>query len=342
MNLLIVTQKVNKNDSNLGFFHNWILEFSKHCQKLTVICLEKGNYNLPDNVKVLSLGKEERASKIIYLWRFYKYIFKEKKNYDSVFVHMNVEYVILGSWFWKLWKKKIGLWYMHKSVTSRLKIAEKLVDIIFTGSKYSFRLRSKKVKILHHGIDSQLFSFENKDLHKPLRLLTVGRISKSKNIDLMIDVVYDLQRKENIDLEFTIIGETIYDEDKEYLKNIKNKIRDLNLQNINFFGTVVNTDLPKFYQEADIFLNFSDTGSLDKSILEALSCGTYVISSNDSSKEFLPEGLFVERKDRALILNKLVNLLSQDKEDLKKDLNLFVRNNHSLDKLVIKIIKSYE
>src|SRR3989344_232174 len=113
MRLLIVTQKVDKKDPILGFFHRWIEEFAKNFEKVTVVCLEKGEYNLPTNVKVLSLGKEERRSKAEYISRFYRYIWQERKNYDAVFVHMNQEYVLLGWKFWKLWGKKIFLWRNH-------------------------------------------------------------------------------------------------------------------------------------------------------------------------------------------------------------------------------------
>ena len=59
MKLLIVTQKVDQNDSVLGFFHKWIIQFAGHFETVTVVCLEKGNYDLPKNVRVLSLGKEQ-------------------------------------------------------------------------------------------------------------------------------------------------------------------------------------------------------------------------------------------------------------------------------------------
>src|SRR3989338_7648361 len=59
MKLLIITQKVNQEDSVLGFFHSWIREFASRFEEVTVICLEKGVYNLPENVEVFSLGKEE-------------------------------------------------------------------------------------------------------------------------------------------------------------------------------------------------------------------------------------------------------------------------------------------
>jgi len=170
MRLLIITQKVDVNDDILGFFHRWLEEFAKHCENIIVICLQKGEYDLPKNVKILSLGKEQKnfqfscrqkrlpvglifnfqsifnfsiLKKLKYLLRFWKYIFVERKNYDKVFVHMNPEYVVLGGIFWRLMGKKIGLWYTHKAVNLKLRIAEKLANKIFTASKESFRLKSK-------------------------------------------------------------------------------------------------------------------------------------------------------------------------------------------------------
>ncbi|MEK7538915.1 MAG: hypothetical protein AAB552_03680 [Patescibacteria group bacterium] len=58
MKLLILTQKVDQNDDILGFFHGWIREFAKHAEQVTVIALGVGEYDLPKNVRVFSLGKE--------------------------------------------------------------------------------------------------------------------------------------------------------------------------------------------------------------------------------------------------------------------------------------------
>ena len=162
MRLLIVTQKVDKNDQNLGFFHRWIIEFAKHCQSIVVICLEEGRHELPANVKVLSLGKEKKnfqfLKKFVYVNNFYRYIWNQRKNYDVVFVHMNPIYVVLGGWAWKLFGKPVTLWYTHKSVDLKLRVAEKFVQKIFTASKESFRLHSKKVMVTGHGVDIDKFS----------------------------------------------------------------------------------------------------------------------------------------------------------------------------------------
>ena len=89
MNVLICTQKVDKNDPILGFFHDWVIGFAAKYDYVTVICLFEGEHDLPENVKVFSLGKEKGASKVAYLMRFYKYIWSKQTEYDVVFVHMN-------------------------------------------------------------------------------------------------------------------------------------------------------------------------------------------------------------------------------------------------------------
>jgi glycosyltransferase involved in cell wall biosynthesis len=337
MNLLIVTQKVNRNDSILGFFHRWLEEFAKHCEKLTVICLEKGEYDLPDNVRVLSLGKEKNVSRWQYIIRFYKYIWQERRNYDFVFVHMNVEYIILGGLPWKLLRKKIGLWYMHKNVSFKLKLAEKFTGIIFTGTKESFRLKSKKLQILHHGIDNNLFFFKDRTNHEELEFISVGRISKIKNLHLMIDLVKELKKEVAKQIIFSIVGDPVTEKDDEYLKQLKNKIDELNLQaNIRFLGAVPNYQMPTIYQKADIFLNFSETGSLDKAILEAMSCGTLVMTSNDSAEAILPEELFFDDVDS--VKDKIFDLLQKDNDKLRRELSEIVKKEHSLDELINKIL----
>ena len=112
--LLILTQKIDRNDPILGFFHRWVEEFAKHCESVIVVCLQKGEYDLPKNVRVLSIGKEEggsRMRKIVrYIVRFYRYIWHERENYDAVFVHMNPIYVCLAGPWWRLTGRKIALW----------------------------------------------------------------------------------------------------------------------------------------------------------------------------------------------------------------------------------------
>lgn len=168
MKLLVITQKVDKNDDVLGFFHNWLEKFALKFEKITVICLQEGKYELPSNVKVLSLGKEKIRSRVQYIFNFYKYIWQKRKNYDAVFVHMNSIYVVLGGLFWRLWRKKVVMWYNHPFGNLVSKTAYFLANKVCYVSNLSFFSKSKKAQMMPAGIDTDIFKRDE-------------RISKERN-----------------------------------------------------------------------------------------------------------------------------------------------------------------
>lgn len=325
MRLLLITQKVNKNDSILGFFHEWILRLSKKVEKITVICLEKGDYDLPKNVSVLSLGKEKSKSKIKYVFNFYKYIYKNKKEYDKVFVHMNPIYIILGFWLWGILGKKMYLWYTHKNVDLKLRFSSLFVNKIFTASKKSFRLKTKKLKVLGHGIDLNIFK-PNTDKREQNKIISAGRVSKTKNYEPLIDAMKKIEAR--VELAGPI--------DEGYKKELDNIIKETGVENkISFVGPINYQNIVDFYNSANVFVNFSKTGSLDKAILEAMACGLNILTSNEALIEELPERYITSEKEEELIL-KIKNSLDLGIDNWAVN---YVRENHNLDVLVEKLSK---
>ena len=77
-------------------------------------------------------------------------------EYDIVFVHMNPEYIVIAGTLWRLMSKKIALWYMHKSVNLKLRIAV-FSQILFYRVCRGFRLPTKKLHVMGHGIDTDFF-----------------------------------------------------------------------------------------------------------------------------------------------------------------------------------------
>ena len=295
MKLLILTQKIDVNDDLLGFFHAWAAEFAKHCAKLTIIALGAGEYDLPENVNVLSLGKEsiknrqsaignrQFIKRIKYLIRFYRYIIVERKNYDAVLVHMNAEYIILGGLIWRLLSKKIGLWYVHKRVDWKLRLAAKLADVIFTASPGSFRLASNKLKIIGHGIDQSKFNFApGIKSGNDFKIIYVGRISAIKNQRLFIEAADILINQKGIkNVRFDLVGEAVYQEDAAYKEALVQKIAKDRLQDqIKFIGSVPHKDIAAIYQAADLSVNLCPTGGMDKAALESMAAGLPVIVLN--------------------------------------------------------------
>jgi len=266
MKLLILTQKVDENDSVLGFFHRWVEEFAKQYEEVIVVALGVGTYSLPSNVRVFSLGKEKGVSRIKYIFNFYKIILSERKNYDAVFVHMNPEYIVLGGVIWRIFNKKVALWYTHKSVTIKLRIASFLTQYIFTASAESFRLKSKKVHVMGHGIDTDFFT-PNVQISRDKRVLSVGRLTKSKRHDLVIHAAARAGR------ELYIIGEG-----PEY-DSLRMLVQSLNAD-VHFLGGITQTQVRDQYRKAGYLIHTSETGSLDKVVLEALACGLTVITTS--------------------------------------------------------------
>ena len=278
MKLLIVTQKVDKNDPVLGFFHRWIEEFAKNFERVAVICLEKGEFNLP-GVKVLSLGKEERVSRLIYLFRFYKYIWSERKNYDVVFVHMNQEYVLLGWKFWKLWGKKIFLWRNHAKGNILTRLAVLLSNKVFCTSPSSYTARFKKTKLMPVGVDTEFFKPNPNIIREKDSVLLLGRISPVKKVLEFINWVKDK------DYKATIAG-PILKEDKEYGKLILQSLAP----RIKYIGPVNQGEARRLYQTHEIYANFTPAGSMDKTIIEAAACGCRLEVRNPDLKDFRVEG----------------------------------------------------
>lgn len=349
INLLIVTQKVDVNDPILGFFHRWIEEFAKHCNKLTVICLQKGDYSLPENVRVLSLGKEEYLKqkvlrRFVSIYRFYKYIWRERKNYDKVFVHMNQIYILLGYPMWSLLNKKISLWYAHGSVSKMLIIAEKMADVVFSSTKSGFKVDSEKLQIVGQGIDTNLFCPKDiKEDNKILKILTVGRLSIVKDYETIIKAVA-LARDQNMKIKLDIWGDVTEIEKTSYFDKLKKLIEDFKLVNlVEFKGGVVNRDLPEIINKYDLFINASNTKSLDKAILEAMSCGVNVISCNESFSDIIVDykksNLVFESKKPDSLYEKISILYNnQEYRSVENNLRDIVEKDHNIHSFIKKII----
>ncbi|MFZ2621025.1 MAG: glycosyltransferase [Minisyncoccia bacterium] len=345
MRLLILTQKIDIHDPILGFFHRWVEEFANNCEKVTVICLQKGQFNLPENVKILSLGKENGESRLKYLINFYKYIWSERKNYDSVFVHMNPIYLVWGGIFWKIFGKKTSLWYTHKNIDLKLKIAVKFSDVIFSASKESFRMMTKKLQIVGHGIPVESFrntqNFSH-DLTNKFRMISVGRITKIKNLDVLIRACAILKKK-NLKFETCLIGPVVGKDDEKYLKYLNELISENDLsQEIKFIGSVSNDRIAQYNWYCDLSINLAPTGGVDKAVLESMASGSLVLASNLAFEEYFgkyKDILMFKEGDEKDLADKIMNLVSRnDTKSIRSFLQFSVKEKTDLVVLVLKII----
>ncbi|MCR4334671.1 MAG: glycosyltransferase family 4 protein [Patescibacteria group bacterium] len=336
MKILIMTQKVDMNDDVLGFFHGWLKEFSKYFSKITVICLGKGEYDLPQNIKVFSLGKEEKVSRSRYVINFLKIIWKERSEYDVVFVHMNKEYVLLGFLLWKILRKKILFWYNHPLADIFALKASLFADVLLYTSPQSYFSKIKKAIQMPVGIDTTLFKNNNEQCDRN-SILSLGRISPIKNTHLLVEAVNQLNRG-GLKINTTFVG-NVLEKDNDYYENLKN-----NSQDINFEKAIANKDSVVVYNHNAIFVNMTKSGSFDKTIFEAMACERIVVASNEGFKNIIKEEyrdilVFEEGNsdDLALKIKSAINLSPEKSLDIGRYLREIVVDNHSLSILAKKL-----
>ncbi len=301
-NLFIITQSADPDNQLLGFFTDWIAEFRNHVPHVRVAALRSPKKNW------LRLG-----------W----HILVEVPRCDTVFCHMAPIFVILAAPWAKLWGKKVIFWYAHKSVTSKLRLATWLADRIVTSTSEGFRLVSSKVEIVGQGIDMQKFRPGN-EKPKPFSLLTIGRIAPVKNLEVIINAVNEIP-----EATLTIIGEPALPQDVAYLTDLKKLAND----RVHFLGKISHRELPARYQAHHIFINVSRTGSLDKTIVEAMASGCTVISSNDAARAFLPGDLVVSGGDAKELAQTIRTVATKSYPELRE----YAIQHHSLQSLIEKI-----
>jgi glycosyltransferase involved in cell wall biosynthesis len=286
-------------------------------------------------VKVLSLGKEKRISRGYYLKHFYEYILKYRAEYDSVFVHMNQEYVLLGGIFWKLFGKKVYMWRNHYAGSYLTDMAAFFCTKVFCTSKYSFTAKYSKAVLMPVGIDTESFCLQRNVSRRPQSILSLGRIAPSKNLDQLIEAL-GILKKENIDFDASIVGDAL-PQDGGYLESLKNRAGELGMEGqVIFKPGVPNDQTPSIYSAHEIFVNLSPSGMLDKTIFEAMACGALALSCNMDLARWIDADYIFEENNVDELSVKIAHLLALSPEERSAraaSARRFVEENHGLFKL---------
>lgn len=347
MKVLMITPAVDESRDLLGFIPSWIRKLSEKVDKLYILTL---NYDkkilLPENVAVYGLDeKRNRVSKLIY---FNRIAFKLVPKVDVVFCHMYPNFTITIAPYAKLFRKPIVTWYTHGHVSRRLKLAHFLADKMVTASKESLRIKSNKIAITGHGIDTDKFkptaNPERKNKNKKT-ILSVSRISPRKDLETLIKAAGILVNEKNIrSLEFSIVGGVPMASQEQYHEELKRMVRKLELEDyVKFVGYVPHTEIAGRYQGCHVFVSTSQTGSLDKIVLEAMACEKPTLACNEAFEDVFGDyssTLMFRKNDPNDLADKITHLLQMDEnrhDEMCHSLRRIVEKGHSVESLADKL-----
>lgn len=332
MRLLIVTQKVDKSDPVLGFFHQWIGEFAKHCEQVTVIGQFVGEYALPANVHVYSLGKERGKSRLLQVFRFWTLQWKLGDTYDCVFVHMTPIWVVLGWDKWITMRKPIYLWYEARGTRWPLRLALFFVRKVFSASAAGMPLKTHKSVITGHGIDTNVFQLIQKE-RLPKLFVTVGRITRSKRLE----VIFNVLRSVPDDYVLMVCGAPVTEDDRMYVRGIDELLIRENLRSRVVIRPCTQEGIRSLLQSALAFLHTSTT-ALDKAVLEAMACGCPVISTNPAVHAVLPPELCASDADFAEKVQWVLDSSDEERRQIGEKLRSTIVQHHDLKELITRLV----
>ena len=351
MNLLLFNLKTDADDSVLGFTTEWINAIASNCESVTVITMMSGSIKVAQNVQVYSIGKEKGHSELRRLFTFYKILISvlRTKDIQACFAHMMPLFSVLG-WPLLKWKKiPIVLWYAHGSVSWLLRLATLLVDRVVASNPSGFRIKTPKFRSIGQGINVDRFQPSS-----PLRasdsskiFLTVGRISPVKNLDVAIKAFSLLPKPVLASLKLHLIGDPLGKEGELYYEELQKLVIELNLTNhIQFLPAFPFHQVDQAYRGAFAFINSSDTDSMDKTVLEAMSSGLPVITSNlafqnEFSTSYARSWMIPKNNPEALAekIQEMTGLNENSWREMGVELRELVIKHHSLPQLASRITR---
>ncbi|MEN4017617.1 MAG: glycosyltransferase family 1 protein [Methanobacterium sp.] len=237
-----------------------------------------------------------------------------------------------------------------------MKKADRIITIS-NHTKYDLiketNISPDKVETIYLGVDEQFRELPQKEVENVKKkyklpekfILYVGSEQSRKNLPVLIKAFKKLLETFNLqNIKLVKVGRPQIKESQR--KKIFNLIDKLNLQkHIIFIEYVPEEDIASIYNAADIFVFPSFYEGFGLPPLEAMACGTPVITSNVTS---LPEvvgdaGIMINPHNIDGLANKMYELLTNDglKDDLRKK-GLNRAKLFSWDKTAHETFKIYE
>lgn len=197
----------------------------------------------------------------------------------------------------------------------------------------------EKIVVVYPGIDTKKFSPTKKMKKDVKTILFQGGLVRRKGVFEVVNAFAKVfEKRTDIKLQIGGGGDETF--------SLKQEVRRLGIEkNVEFLGFVPDDELPKRYQEADVFVYPSQYEGFGYTPLEAMACGTPVITSNTSS---IPEvvgdaAIQVNPIDTEALATEINNVLTNTKLQEKMALEgPLVANSFNLHRCALDTLKVYK
>lgn len=242
------------------------------------------------------------------------------------------------------WLMRLFRWLIFRKIDMATAISNYLAEYVKRQNhKIPVRVIPNGVDLTKFLISNYQFLNKNKEIKT---IITVSRLVDKNGVGYLIDAFKILttdHRLSTIDYRLVIIG------DGPLMNSLRSKVEGLKLgDQVKFVGEISNEELPKYLEQADVFVRPSLSEGLGTAFLEAMAAGIPVIGTPVGGiPDFLKNGetgLFCKVGDPEDIADKIRVVLTDDNLRNKLVLNghKLVEEKYSWDRIAQEFNKLYE
>lgn len=348
-NMLLCNLAMDENDSVLGFAAVWAKSIAERVAHLDVITMRRGQLDVPANMTVWEIDGpgEKGLSALRQSIRFYRILWAilRARKLDGCFSHMNHKMAILAAIPLRIMGCPVVTWYAHPKNSWSLRLAHHLSSEMITSVVNAYPYRKDKLRVIGQGIDSRLFNADYSDLPEEKVFLCVGRISRVKGHDTLIDGFKKARQRGLSDFRLRIVGDPLTDDDLRFRDEIINRMIDAGISDfVELLPGVPIHKLPNLYRQCAAHVNLTPTGFGDKVAWESMACGVPCLACNrDFANTFgsFSTSLLFEHRDSDTLSERMCSIASRtlaERRSMGRYLSGRVHDLHGLDQLVSRVL----
>jgi glycosyltransferase involved in cell wall biosynthesis len=217
---------------------------------------------------------------------------------------LQLDYKILAPVFRAIWKKASALVACSNGLKERA--------LLF--------MPSATISVIPNGVElDRFFPAETSEKSEVLRLLTVGRLSVTKRIEMLIDAV-EILRRTACKLHLTIVG------GGQMQRQLRKTVAERELSDvIRITGRIDSEKMPEVYRNSDIFISASMQEGMSNAMLEAMASGLPIVTTRcEGLAELIDGNGIIVEKDNIGDIAKAVKRLADD-SGLYKQMSIAAR-----------------
>jgi L-malate glycosyltransferase len=222
----------------------------------------------------------------------------------------SLDYKLFGPVLKKIWKDAAGLVACSEGLKQR-------------GLRFFPQV---KIGVIPNGVESEVFKAEGrrqKTEDRRQKLITVGRLSVTKRIDLLVDAVA-LLKKQGREIGLTIVG------GGGELKQIRRLVEERGMQGfVTVMGRVDNDKMPELYRQHDLFVSATMQEGMSNAMLEAMASGLPIVTTRCEGVDELLTTEYAESTEKTEKYNRLISNIQHStlNSERKKEGGYTIKDN---------------